>query len=200
MPGGKVTGKSSGKPSRQLLFSEALQLLRPASPAAGLNRLEQPPTMSDTEQTTTMDHILQEITAVSGSLEGMDTAITSLTTKTKSMRLDIAGFQSRVTGLEHRMSSLTELTFDPPLEFQRVHQLGPRRQYGTSRPRPIIACLLRHGQARKLLSAAQAHRPFRAESYEIRVMADYSKDTNERRKVFLALRQRLRQLEVKYCL
>ncbi|KAJ1206393.1 hypothetical protein NDU88_001798 [Pleurodeles waltl] len=36
------------------------------------------------------------------------------------------------------------------------------------------------------------------EKYEIHITADYSKDTNERRKAFLALRPRLRQLEMKY--
>ncbi|KAJ1160369.1 hypothetical protein NDU88_000871 [Pleurodeles waltl] len=188
----------------------------------------------------------------------MDTAITSLTTETKSMHLDIAGFQSRVTGLEHRMVTmeahihtvqdrdhdrmylcgkltdledrirrddvsffrfpesaegsdiqsflrsvlpkLTELTFDPSLEFQWGHQLGPKLQDGTSRPRPIIACLLRLGQARQLLSAARAHRPFRAEGDEIHSTTEYSKETNERRKAFLALRPQMRQLVVKYSL
>ncbi|KAJ1123880.1 hypothetical protein NDU88_002347 [Pleurodeles waltl] len=226
------------------------------SAATGPNPPAQPPTMSDTEQTTTMDRRLQEITEVSRRLEGMDTAITSLTTETKSMRLDIAGFQSRVTGVEHHMVTfetrihtvqdrdqdllylcskltdledrsridnvrffgfsesvegsdiqsflcsvlpkLTELTFDPPLEFQRVHRLGLRRHDGTSRSRLIIACFLRHGQASQLLSAARAHGPFRAEDYEMHIMADYSKDTNERRKSFLALRPRLCQLELKY--
>ncbi|KAJ1140072.1 hypothetical protein NDU88_006433 [Pleurodeles waltl] len=33
---------------------------------------------------------------------------------------------------------------------------------------------------------------------DIRITADYSKDTNDRRKAFLALRPRLRQLEMKY--
>ncbi|KAJ1091112.1 hypothetical protein NDU88_004239 [Pleurodeles waltl] len=142
----------------------------------------------------------------------MDTAITSLTMEAKSMLLDIAGFQSQVTGLEHRMMTmedhihtfldkeqdllflrskltdledrsrrnnvcffgfpehaedtdtpsflrailpkLTEIAFDPPLEFQRAHRLGPKRKDGTSRPCPIIACLLRHGQALRLLLAA----------------------------------------------
>ncbi|KAJ1206490.1 hypothetical protein NDU88_001895 [Pleurodeles waltl] len=36
------------------------------------------------------------------------------------------------------------------------------------------------------------------ERHDIRITADYSKDTNERRKAFLALRPRLRQLEMKY--
>ncbi|KAJ1130732.1 hypothetical protein NDU88_009082 [Pleurodeles waltl] len=63
-------------------------------------------TMSDKDQSTTMDRILQEITTVSRRIEGMDASITSLTLETKSMRSDIAGFQSRVTGLEQRMGSL----------------------------------------------------------------------------------------------
>ncbi|KAJ1099425.1 hypothetical protein NDU88_004526 [Pleurodeles waltl] len=51
---------------------------------------------------------------------------------------------------------------------------------------------------RQLLQAARTHSPFRMEGYDIHITADYSKDTNERRKAFLALRPRLRQLEVKY--
>ncbi|KAJ1100498.1 hypothetical protein NDU88_005583 [Pleurodeles waltl] len=137
--------------------------------------------------------------------------------ETKLMRLDIAGFHSRVTGLKHRMVTMkdhvhtvlekdqellflcskltnledrsrkdnirlfgfpehaegtdtssflhsilpkmTEIAFDPPLEFQRAYRLGPKRKDGTSKPRPIIACLLRHGPARQLLLAARAHDP-----------------------------------------
>ncbi|KAJ1206394.1 hypothetical protein NDU88_001799 [Pleurodeles waltl] len=139
----------------------------------------------------------------------MDAPISSLTLETKSMRSDIAGFQTRVTGLEHRMGTLeahmttvqdrdqdllylrskitdledrsqrdniplfgfreneegsdvqaflgsvlpklTSLTFDPPLEFQRAHRVGPKRPDGASRPRPIIACLLHHAQTQQLL-------------------------------------------------
>ncbi|KAJ1103235.1 hypothetical protein NDU88_000662 [Pleurodeles waltl] len=84
------------------------------------------------------------------------------------------------------LPKLTALTFDLPLEFQWVHQLGLRRPDRASRPRPIIACLVRHGQARQLLQAAQTHRPFWMEGYYICIMADYSKDTNKRRKAFLA--------------
>ncbi|KAJ1158101.1 hypothetical protein NDU88_010795 [Pleurodeles waltl] len=90
----------------------------------------------------------------------------------RSLRYNVSflGFPEHAEGpdtqsfLRSVLPKLTDLTFDPPLEFQRVLRLGPRRQDGTSRPRPIIACLLRHGQARKLLSAAQVHGPFRAES------------------------------------
>ncbi|KAJ1100678.1 hypothetical protein NDU88_005759 [Pleurodeles waltl] len=175
----------------------------------------QPPTMSDKEQPTTMERILQEITAVSLWIEGMDASISSLTLETKSMRSDIAGFQSRVAGLEHPMGTLeahvatvqdrdqdrlylwskitdredrsrrdnirifgipeneegldvqvclgsilhklTSLTFEPPLEFQRAHRVGLKRPHGASRPRTIIACLLRHTQTRQLLQAARNH-------------------------------------------
>ncbi|KAJ1105992.1 hypothetical protein NDU88_003395 [Pleurodeles waltl] len=109
MPGGKPSHKSTGKPACQLLFSEALQHKRSTSTTAGLHTSltpAQPITMSDKEQSTTMERILQEINAVSRRIEGMDASISSLTLETKSMRSDIAGFQSRVAGLEHRMGTL----------------------------------------------------------------------------------------------
>ncbi|KAJ1108402.1 hypothetical protein NDU88_005778 [Pleurodeles waltl] len=186
----------------------------------------------------------------------MDASITSLTLETKSMRAEIAGFQSRVTGLEQRMGlfeaqttmsrdrdqdllylrskltdmedrsrrdnirlhgipeneegvdmqsflrsilpKLTSLDFDPPIEFQRAHRVGPKRSGNSSRPRPIIACLIRHNQTHQILQAARKHRPFQLDQHNIRITADYSKETNDRRKAFLALRPRLRQLEIKY--
>ncbi|KAJ1103775.1 hypothetical protein NDU88_001196 [Pleurodeles waltl] len=62
--------------------------------------------MSGKEQPTTMERIIQEITIVSRRIEEMDASISSLTLETRSMRSDIAGFQSRVTGLEHCMGTL----------------------------------------------------------------------------------------------
>ncbi|KAJ1209580.1 hypothetical protein NDU88_004954 [Pleurodeles waltl] len=142
------------------------QHARPATPAQG----------------TAVDRKLQEITAVGRRLEGMDSTICMLAAETKSIRLDIAGFQIRVAGLEQRVSlmennlntapdrdheiitlgsklieledrscrdnvhffsfpeqlegwdiqaflcstlpTLTGLTFEPPLEFQRAHWSG----------------------------------------------------------------------------
>ncbi|KAJ1157397.1 hypothetical protein NDU88_010110 [Pleurodeles waltl] len=231
MLGGKTAGKHSGKPARQLLFSEALLHSRPSSSTTGSHLTAQPYTMTDTAQEATMEHILQEITAVGPRLEGMDSAITSLTEETKSMRLDIAGFQSRVTRLEQRVSTmedhintaqdrdqellyllsklvdledrscwdnvrffvflehikgsdiqsflkdalpkLMDLAFNPPLEFQREHRLGLKRRYEALRPRPIIACLLLHGQVHHLLLVARPHGPFQAEEYKIRITADF---------------------------
>ncbi|KAJ1139541.1 hypothetical protein NDU88_005911 [Pleurodeles waltl] len=60
--------------------------------------------MSDSAQESTMDRILQEISAVGQRLEGMDNAMAPLTAETKSIRLDIAGFQSRVMGLDQQVS------------------------------------------------------------------------------------------------
>ncbi|KAJ1125960.1 hypothetical protein NDU88_004373 [Pleurodeles waltl] len=164
--------------------------------------------MADGDQPATMEWILQEITAVSRRIEGMDASISSLTLETKSIRTDIASFHSRVAGLEHRVGilethmstvqdrdqdlsylqstvtdledrsrrdnicllriqaflssvipKLTSLSFDPLLEFQRAHRVGPKHHDGASRPRPIIACLIRHSQTRQILQAAQTHGP-----------------------------------------
>ncbi|KAJ1161614.1 hypothetical protein NDU88_002098 [Pleurodeles waltl] len=259
MPGNKPNHKSASKPARQLLFSKALahKRLTPTTTSAHTSPPStEPTTMSDKDHSTTMDRILQEITTVSCRIEGMDASIPSLTLETKSMRSDIAGFQSRVTGLEQRMGSveaqdnvsqerdqdllylrskltdmevrsrrdnirllgirenkegtdmqaflsstfpkMTSLDFDPPLEFQRAHRIGPKHSDNSSRPRPIIACLLRHNQTRQILQVARTHGPFRIDQHDIRITADYSKETNERRKAFLALRPRLPQLEMKY--
>ncbi|KAJ1208770.1 hypothetical protein NDU88_004153 [Pleurodeles waltl] len=226
MPRGKVTGKSSGKPTRQLLFSEALrqQKYPPAQ--------DPPPhphtttdNMAEGSQGASMDRILQGISAVGRKLEGMDSAMVALTAETRFMRLEIAGFQSQISGLDQRVTTvetqvaswtdsgqeliylhcklmdfedrsrrnnirllglpegiegtdlisylrdilpkLTDITFDPPLEFERVHRLGPKRQDGKGRPRSIIACLLRHGQARQLLQTARAQGPLRLGTLEI---------------------------------
>ncbi|KAJ1194154.1 hypothetical protein NDU88_003449 [Pleurodeles waltl] len=107
---------------------------------------------------------------------------------------DVQAFLSSVS------PKLTSLTFDPPLEFQRAHRVGLKCPVGASRPHPIIACLLRHTHTRQLLQVARNHGLFWIDRYEIRITANYSKDTNERRKPFLALRPQLRQLEMKYSL
>ncbi|KAJ1161650.1 hypothetical protein NDU88_002134 [Pleurodeles waltl] len=109
MPGNKPNHKPASKPAQQLLFSEALhhKCLTPTTTNSHTSPPStEPTTMSDKDHPTTIDRILQEITTVSRRIEGMDASITSLTLKTKSMRSDIASFQSRLTGLEQRMGSL----------------------------------------------------------------------------------------------
>ncbi|KAJ1142539.1 hypothetical protein NDU88_008853 [Pleurodeles waltl] len=118
--------------------------------------------------------------------------------------INFFGFPEQLKGLDVQdfllttLATITGLTFDPRLEFQRPHHLGPRRQDGTTRPRSIIAWLLRHGQASQLLLAARSYGPFRTEGYEDRIAADFSKETSDCCKAFLALRHQLRQMEVKY--
>ncbi|KAJ1148473.1 hypothetical protein NDU88_001308 [Pleurodeles waltl] len=199
MPRGKAAGKPTGKTARQLLLSEALrQQKHPPT------EVLQPPraNMADDMQGATMDRILQEISAVGRKLEGMDNAMVALTAETRSIRLDIAGLISQISGLDQRVATvetqmaswtdrdlelshlrskltdledrsrrnnvrllglpegaegadilsylrdilpkLTDITFDPPLEFQRAHRLGPKRQAGSDRPRPIMVSMLRH--------------------------------------------------------
>ncbi|KAJ1124202.1 hypothetical protein NDU88_002663 [Pleurodeles waltl] len=104
MPRGKTTGKVTGKSTRQLLFSEALQQQK--HPSAE----DSPPlpcaNMTEDIQGATMDRILQEISAVSRKLEGMDNAMVALTAETRSMRLDIAGFQSQMSMLDQRVPTV----------------------------------------------------------------------------------------------
>ncbi|KAJ1206815.1 hypothetical protein NDU88_002212 [Pleurodeles waltl] len=258
MPRGKVTGKSSGKPARQLLFSEALRQQKhpPAKdPPLRPHTTDTTVNMAEGMQGASMDCILQ-ISAVGRKLEGMDSAMVALTAETRSMRLEIVGFQSQISGLDRRVTTvetqvaswtdrgqelmhlrskltdledrshrnnihllgfpegiegtdmlsylrdilpkLTDITFDPPLEFERAHRLGPKRQDGKGRPRSIIACLLRYDQARQLLQAARAQGPLRLGTLEIRLSADFSKETVDRRRAFLSLCPHLRHLDVKF--
>ncbi|KAJ1194594.1 hypothetical protein NDU88_003882 [Pleurodeles waltl] len=250
-------GKGTGKPARQLLFSEALrQQKHPPTQDPPPHPHNASDNMAEGSQGASMDCILQEISAVGRKLEGMDSAMVALTAETRSIRLEIAGFQSQISGLDQRVTTvetqvaswtdsgqelmylrskmtdledrsrrnniclsglpegiegtdlitfirdilpkLTGITFDPPLEFERVHRLGPKRQEGKGRPRSIIACLLRHGQTHQILQIARAQGPLRLGTLEIRLSADFSKETVDRRRAFLSLRPRLRHLDVKF--
>ncbi|KAJ1110065.1 hypothetical protein NDU88_007420 [Pleurodeles waltl] len=102
------------------------------------------------------------------------------------------------TFLKNLLPELTGLEFSPPLEFQRVHRIGPLHKASSDRPRPVIACFLQHEQARQTISAAKCQGPYSLEGHEIRVAADFSRLTNEKQKAFLALRPQLRNLDVKY--
>ncbi|KAJ1169407.1 hypothetical protein NDU88_001300 [Pleurodeles waltl] len=93
--------------------------------------------------------------------------------------------------LQILLPGLTGLTFSPPLKFQRVHRVGPPRSISSGQPSPIIVCFLRHEQAWQVLLKARSQGPFLLEDQEIRVAANFSKVTNEKCKVFLALRPQL---------
>ena len=51
---------------------------------------------------------------------------------------------------------------------------------------------------RQLLTVARSHSPYDHEGHEIRIAADFSCETNDRRKEFLALRPQFHQLDIKY--
>ncbi|KAJ1171341.1 hypothetical protein NDU88_003204 [Pleurodeles waltl] len=90
------------------------------------------------------------------------------------------------------------IEFSPPPEFQRVHRIGPPHKASTNKPRPIIACFLHHEQAHQVISTAKTLQPISLDGHEIRVAADFSRLTNDRRRAFLALRPQLRSLDIKY--
>ncbi|KAJ1126570.1 hypothetical protein NDU88_004977 [Pleurodeles waltl] len=130
--------------------------------------------------------------------------LTDLEDRSRRNNIRLLGFPEGTEGtntlsyLQDMLPKLTDITFDPPLEFERVHRLCPKRQDGKGRPRPIIACLLRHGQACQLLQAARAQGPLRLGTLEIRLSDNFSKETADRRRAFLSLRPRLRHLDVKF--
>ncbi|KAJ1155241.1 hypothetical protein NDU88_007976 [Pleurodeles waltl] len=253
-PGAMPDGKSSGKHSSQLLFSEVLaQPKVMATQGTTLGSASSPATSSPLEAT---DHILQEIAAVGCRLETMDARISELTIASSFIRAEIAGFRetvhnldqcltsmeehvavlpgqeaelrslrAKVTDMEERnrrdnihlfgipehkegsdvktflktlLPELTGLKYSPPLEFQRMHRIGPLHRANPDKPRPIIACFLRHKQARQTILAAKSQGSYSLEGHEIRVAANFSRPTNEKQKAFLALRPQLRNLEIKY--
>ncbi|KAJ1177470.1 hypothetical protein NDU88_002725 [Pleurodeles waltl] len=106
MPGGRSSHKNSGKPARQLLFSETLlQTTCPPPTSAALPSATHHD-MASSAQESTMDRILQEILAVGRKLEGTYSAMVSLTAEIKSIRMEIASFQTHVLGLEQRVSTV----------------------------------------------------------------------------------------------
>ncbi|KAJ1157065.1 hypothetical protein NDU88_009780 [Pleurodeles waltl] len=221
MPRGKTAGKAPCKPARQLLFSEALRQQKHPAPA------DSPPpshdTMSDNTQGASMDRILQEISAVGRKLEVaavesqvvlqtdrdqellyLRSKLTDLEYRSRRNNIRFLGFPEGIEGtdilsyLQDTLPKLADITFDPPLEFQRAHRLGLKGQNGQDRPRPIIACFLRHGQVRQLLQLSRRQGPFRLGPLEIRLSADFSKETADQRRAFLSFRPRLRHLDVKF--
>ncbi|KAJ1108386.1 hypothetical protein NDU88_005762 [Pleurodeles waltl] len=131
MPGGRSLAKNSGKPARQLLFSEALLHSKTSYPAPVAQQPDRNHNMSDSAQESTIDRTLQEISVVGRRLEGMDNAMASLTAESNSICLDIRGFQSHMMGLEQRVTMVeaqvaTSQDQDQELPLQQADRL--RRQ------------------------------------------------------------------------
>ncbi|KAJ1192709.1 hypothetical protein NDU88_002015 [Pleurodeles waltl] len=62
--------------------------------------------MTEDTQGASMDRILQEISTVGCKLEGMDNAMVALTAETRSMRLEIAGFQLQISVLDQQVMTV----------------------------------------------------------------------------------------------
>ncbi|KAJ1128234.1 hypothetical protein NDU88_006613 [Pleurodeles waltl] len=108
MATGKSGDKPSGKPARQLLFSEALQYSHPLASLRDSQLMNLLTATDKPEQGTTMDRILQNSTAVDRRLEGIDSTVSTMAAETKSIHLDIAGFQSRVSDLHQRVGAVED--------------------------------------------------------------------------------------------
>ncbi|KAJ1114218.1 hypothetical protein NDU88_002457 [Pleurodeles waltl] len=93
MPGGRSSNKNSGKPARQLRFSEALLQTKGPPPTSAVLPPATYHAMTGSAQEPTMDCILQEISAVDCRLEWMDVTMVALTAEMKSIPMDIASFQ-----------------------------------------------------------------------------------------------------------
>ncbi|KAJ1215818.1 hypothetical protein NDU88_003425 [Pleurodeles waltl] len=99
-------GKSTGKHSRQLLFSEAI-----AQPKTMTTQAAPPghtPSSADPSPLEATDCILQEIASVGRRLEAMDLKITYLTVVSSSIRADIAGFRETVNALDQHLTTVED--------------------------------------------------------------------------------------------
>ncbi|KAJ1214434.1 hypothetical protein NDU88_002053 [Pleurodeles waltl] len=97
-------GKSSGKHSHQLLFSEAIAqpktMAEQTSPPCHAPTPADPPTLEAT------DHIMQEIVSVRRRLEAIDLKITDLTVASSSICADIAGFRETANALDQCLTAV----------------------------------------------------------------------------------------------
>ncbi|KAJ1146307.1 hypothetical protein NDU88_012584 [Pleurodeles waltl] len=172
MPGTKATGKPSDKLARQLLFSEALQLNNTCILARAAPKCDRPGASNNNGLHTTGDH--------SGQPQTQRRYRHFLFLPLRPPKTD----RNRL----RPANGVPEGTSAGPKERKRNLQTSPDHRLS----------LETWSRVRQLLSAARAHGPFKTDGYEIHITADYSRETNERRKGFLALRPRMRQLEVKY--
>ncbi|KAJ1163840.1 hypothetical protein NDU88_004292 [Pleurodeles waltl] len=97
-------GKSSGKHSRQLLFSETIA--QPKTMAAQTAPPCPTPSPADPSVLEATDRILQEIASVGRCLEAMDLKITDLTVAYSSICADIAGFRETANALDQRLTAV----------------------------------------------------------------------------------------------
>ena len=105
---------------------------------------------------------------------------------------DIMGF------LPTFISKTLNIVFDPPLELHRAHRVRTRKTNNVDNPRHILICCLRHIQARQIITTAKRHGPYQLQNHQIFFSADFSAETNAKRKRFLNLRNRLKARDIRY--
>ncbi|KAJ1171790.1 hypothetical protein NDU88_003648 [Pleurodeles waltl] len=120
MPSGKPSSKTTSKSVQQLLFTKALLQTHPMAATKRQLTSSQADDPEGPALEATMDRILQEVTAVGCRLEGMDSNISALTAKTKSIGTDMAGFQNHVMDLEHRILAVEDRLSTLPYRDQEL--------------------------------------------------------------------------------
>ncbi|KAJ1088402.1 hypothetical protein NDU88_001559 [Pleurodeles waltl] len=137
-------------------------------------------------------------------LRSLRAKLTDLEDRSRRDNVRFFGIPEQKEGSDIKASLSSLLTdhfgieFSPPPEFQRVYRIGPPHKASANKPRPIIACFLHHEQASQVISTVKMQRQVSLDGHEIRVAADFSRITNDRRRAFLALRPQLRSMDIKY--
>ncbi|KAJ1115498.1 hypothetical protein NDU88_003722 [Pleurodeles waltl] len=108
------SGKSAGKHSRKLLFSEAI--VQPKSMATQTTPPCSTTPPADPCSADATDRILQEITAVGRRLKAMYLKILNLSTASTSIQADIAQLQVTVTDLDQRLTTVEKHTATLPVQ------------------------------------------------------------------------------------
>ncbi|KAJ1079753.1 hypothetical protein NDU88_000007 [Pleurodeles waltl] len=115
------SGKSSGKHSHQLLFSEAIAQLK--SMAAQAAPLFPVTSLADSHTVDATDHILQETTVVWWRLDAMDLKISDLSAASTSIRADIACFQETVMDLDQHLMTVGDHIAELPEQDTELQSL-----------------------------------------------------------------------------
>ncbi|KAJ1178742.1 hypothetical protein NDU88_003984 [Pleurodeles waltl] len=88
-------------------------------------------------------------------LQSLRAKVTDLEDRSRRDNIRFFGIPERKEGsniksfLQILLPDLFGIDFSPPPEFQRAHRIGPPHKATSDKPRPIIACFLRHEQARQ---------------------------------------------------
>lgn len=105
---------------------------------------------------------------------------------------------SCIAFLEQWFAQATNLVFKKPLEFDRAHRVPTRIMPTQRHPRPIVCKPLRYQHVDQILAFMRKNNHILWKGNKIYISQDYSKETVETRKGFLALRPRLRDMHYQF--